>query len=91
MSYSKVIPVGSAGSLTISEAGGVASLALALAESVGGGSVAGIATAKVSAEVDVSALMLMDAGLGLIEAKFPAFAAEVALVKAALDAELAKI
>lgn len=89
--FSKVIPIGAAGSLTISEAAGVASVVLALSESIGGGSTAGVAKGSVSAQVDVSAVQLIDAGLGLAAIKFPSFAAELALLKAAVDAELAKV
>lgn len=91
MSYSKVIPIGNAGSLNISEAGGVAKLDIAIAESLGGGNIAGVAKASVAIGVEVSALLLMDAGMDLAASKFPQFAAEIALVKGALDAEAAKL
>lgn len=91
MGYSKLIPIGSAGQLSIAEAGGVAQLQLSLSESVGGGSVAGVAKGSVSASIEVSALELVDAGLGLLESKFPAVASIIAVLKAAIDAEASKV
>lgn len=88
MSYSKVIPIGSEGALTLSEAGGVATLEISLAEKAGGGDVAGFLSAVASVGVKISAIQLMDAGLGLAAAKFPSLAAEIALVQAAIDAEV---
>lgn len=89
--FSKVIPIGTAGSLVISEAGGIANLKLSVSEALGGGSVAGVAKAALSAEVDVSALMLIDAGLGLLESKFPSASPIIATIKALVDAEIAKV
>ena len=91
MSYSKVIQLGSVGSITISESAGNASVALSLNESVGGGDVKGFAKASVSVAVDVSAQELIDAGLALAEAKFPTAAAEIAGVKAIIDAAIAAV
>lgn len=91
MGFSKVIALGNAGSLTITEAGGIASVKVSVSESVGGGSVSGVAKAQLSAEVDVSAAMLIDAGLKLAAEKFPSAAIIIASVQAMVDAELAKI
>ncbi len=91
MAYSKVIQVGSAGSVTISEEGGVASVKVSLAESAGGGDVAGFAKATLSAELDVSALQLVDAGLGVLESKYPAAAPLIATIKGIIDSEASKV
>lgn len=91
MSFSKIIPLGSAGQITISEEGGAGSIALSISESVGGGSIAGVAKVKASVEVDASLLQLVDAGLLALEAKLPSLAAAIALLKAAIDAEAPKV
>lgn len=90
MSFSKVIPVGSAGQVEISEAAGVASFKVSLSQAAGGGPLEGFAKAKVSAEFDVSAAQLIKAGLELAKAKFPAAASIIDGAEAAIDAELAK-
>jgi hypothetical protein len=77
--------------LAFSEAGGIGKLALTAAASVGGGSTAGVVQFKNTTEVDVSAIQLVDAGLKLAAAKLPQFAAEIALIQAAVDAEVAKL
>lgn len=89
--FSKVIQVGNAGQVAISEQGGVASVKVSLSEQVGGGSVAGVVKATVSAELDVSAKQLIDAGLDLAAAKFPAAAAAIEGAKAIIDAEMANL
>lgn len=91
MGFSKVIPVGEAGSISITESGGVATVKVALSQGVGGGSVAGFAKAQVSAEIDVSAIQLIDAGLALLKEKFPAAASIVDGAQAIIDAEVAKV
>lgn len=90
MAYQKVIPVGSAGSVTISEDGGTASVKVSLSEQAGGGNVVGFAKASLSAELDVSAAELVDAGLAIAAAKYPAAAALIDGVKAIIDSEMAK-
>ena len=85
MAFSKVVPIGSLGSLTVTEADAAASVVLAIAASAGGGSLAGVATAKASVEVDASLLQLVDAALVLAEAKWPVAAPEIAAVKAVID------
>ncbi len=91
MSFSKVIPLGSAGQISINEADGSGSVALSIGESLGGGSVAGVAKVKASVEVDASLLQLVDAGLVALEAKFPSLAPAIVLLKGLIDAEAAKI
>lgn len=90
MSYSKVIPVGSAGSLTISEAAGEGKLVLSVAEAAGG-SLVGVAKASINVEVDVSVAALVDVGLALAEAKYPSAAALIAGIKGIIDAEVATL
>ena len=91
MSYSKVIPVGSAGSLTISEAAGQASVKVSLNEQAGGGEIAGFAKAQLSAEIDVNALVLADVGLEIIAAKYPAASSLILSIKAIMDGEASKV
>lgn len=86
----KVIPLGTVGNLVLAEEAGVVSLKLSLAESVGGGSVAGVVKAGLSAEVELSAAQLIDVGLELAKAKFPSVASLIDAAKLAIDAELAK-
>lgn len=89
MSYSKVIPIGSAGSLTISEAAGMGKIVLSLSEQ-SAGSFPGAAKGSVSAELDVSVVAVVDAALGLASAKWPAASGLIAGLQAIVDAELAK-
>jgi hypothetical protein len=89
--FQKVIPVGEAGQVSITEQGGVATVKVELAQKVGGGSVAGVVSAKVSAELDISAIQLIDAGLALLKAKFPAAASIVDGAQAIIDAEVGKL
>lgn len=89
--FSKVIPVGEKGQLSISEAAGVATLAFSIAESVGGGSTAGVLVAKATAEVDIKAEELIDAGMGLAKAKWPALAGAIDGIQKFIDDEIAKI
>lgn len=91
MSFQKVLIQGDVGSVQISESGGVACISASLSASAGGGNLKGVASVSASVAVNVSAVHLMDAGLDLAASKFPQFAAEVALIKAALDAEAAKL
>lgn len=90
MSYSKVIPIGSMGSLTISEAGGDAKLSLSISDQAGGGPIAGVAKVSASVSADVSVQMLVDAGFELAKVKFPQFASEIDMAKGLIDAEMAK-
>jgi hypothetical protein len=86
MSYSKVYPIGTAGSLTIGEVGGVATLTLALSES-SGGSFVGAAKGTVSVQAEVSAIAIIDAGLALLEAKYPSAASILTALQAIIAAE----
>lgn len=79
------------GPLSISQADGKLTLSIDESVAVGGGSLKGVVSAQGSASVVVHEAMLADAGLMVLEAKFPQFSAEIALVKNALDAELAKL
>lgn len=90
MSLSKVIPIGSVGSLSLQESAGMVSVKVTVSQALGGGSVAGAVKASATAEVDVSAQVLIDAGLELAAAKFPAVASLLQAAKVAIDAELAK-
>lgn len=91
MGFQKVIEIGQMGSLTISEQGGVASVKIGIAAQAGGGSVAGAAKGQVSAEIDLSAIELIDAGMALLESKFPSAAPVIASIKALIDAEAANL
>ena len=75
------------GPVTISEAGGVVTISAAM-PAIGGGAMAGVVSG--SASVSISGSMLLDAGLALASEKLPSMSAEIALIKAALDTELAK-
>lgn len=68
MSFSKVIPIGSVGSLTLSEAAGVASVKVSLSENIDGSMVKAVA----SAEVDVSAADFAQLALDFLKSKLPA-------------------
>ena len=90
--FQKMIPLANGlGQLTISESGGLANVALSMHAGLGGGNVKDFAEASVSVGASIHALMLMEAGLDLLAAKFPQFSAEIKLVEAALDAEVAKL
>jgi hypothetical protein len=91
MGFSKVIPVGSAGAITISEEGGVATLKVSLSQSVGGGALKDVAKGSASVEVDMSAKQVIDAGLELAAHKFPAAALVIESAKTIIDAEMAKL
>jgi len=90
MSYSKVIPVGSAGSITISEAGGNAKLVVSLMEA-SGGSFPGVAKGTLSAEVDISGAVLIDAALSLLAAKYPSASALISGLESIINAEIVNI
>ncbi len=91
MSFQKVVPIGTMGALTLNEAGGKGSLVLSIGGSLGGGSIAGVASGKASIELDVSAIQLADAALVLLEAKFPAMAGGIAVLKSLMDAQVTNI
>ena len=91
MSLSKEIKLGSIGTLTISESSGVATLAISIAESVGGGDVAGFAKVGASVNVQLGVQELIDAGLALAAAKFPSAAPEINGLKAIMDAAIAAV
>ena len=87
---SKQVQVGPL-ALSLSASGGSATVAISLAQAVGGGELAGVAQASVNASIVVQDQMLIDAGFALAIAKFPAIASVLQLAQAACDAELQKI
>ena len=89
--YSKSIPVGSLGQVSISEQGGVATVKVTLSEQAGGNEIKGFAKASLSAELDVDAMALVDAGLVMLEGKFPAVAPLIATIKGIIDSEATKV
>lgn len=91
MSFQKVIPMGEYGALTVSESAGAVSLSVSASASAGGGSLAGVASASLSASIQLSAKQLIDLGLDLAAAKFPVAGGLIEAAKAGVDAELAKV
>lgn len=91
MGFSKVIPLGSVGQISIQEEGLKGSISLSVAESVGGGSVAGALSVKASVEVDATVIQLVDAGLMALEAKYPSLAGAIVVLKGLIDAEASKL
>ena len=89
MSYQKQYPIGKFGQLTISESAGVVSLGVTGSATLGGGEAAGIASASLSASVNMSAKQAIDLGLDLAAAKFPSVAAVIKEAQALIDAEIA--
>jgi hypothetical protein len=87
----KEIKLGEVGALVVKEEGGIASVKLSLTASIGGGEVAGALKGSVSAEVDLDAKILIDVGMELAAAKFPAVAGILKGAKAMIDKELASI
>ena len=87
---SKTLYSGPAGSVSVSESGGVVSLSGSLSSSAGGGEAKGVASVYASVTVSIGAEQVLDMGLDIAAAKYPALAAEIALIKAAANAELAK-
>jgi hypothetical protein len=90
MSYSKVIQLGKAGSINISESAGVASVAISISEA-SGGSLANVAKGTLSAEVSVSAAVLIDALLGLVASKYPSSASLISGLEAIINAEIVNL
>lgn len=90
MSYSKVVQLGSAGALSISEAGGVAKLSLSIAQS-SAASLAGVLKGSLTAEVDVDGKVLVDSALDYLSAKYPSASAVILGLKAIVDAEIANV
>lgn len=86
----KVIQAGPA-QITLSESAGVASVAISVDQSVGGGAAAGVLKAKAQIELDLGAQQAADLAIGLLEMKFPSLAGLLEGAKAAIDAELQKL
>ena len=82
---------GPVGSLVLNEKAGALALVASAKGSFGGGSIAGAAGFALSAEFDLSAIQLADAGLVALAAKYPSLSPTIAILKAAMDAEAAKI
>ncbi len=91
MGFSKQIISGEYGSVTISEAAGVATVAASANGALGGGSVAGVASVSATVAVNLSAKQLIDAGFALAEAKFPTVAPFLKMANDAMDAEIAAL
>lgn len=91
MAFSKVLYQGADGSVIVSEDAGVVKFTAEASVALGGGSVAGALKLHSSNCVELSAAQLMDAGLALAMEKFPSIAAEIAVVKGLIDAELSKV
>lgn len=88
---SKTLYSGPAGSVSVGENGGVVSLAASISLGAGGGAAKGFASLGASVSISLKAEQIADMGLDIAAAKFPALSVEIALVKAALDEELAKL
>ncbi len=91
MGFSKTLVSAEGVSVSISESAGVASLSASLSKSAGGGEAAGIVAVSGSLNLSLDAKHLIDLGLELAEAKYPSVASVIALVKAGVDAEIAKL
>jgi hypothetical protein len=87
---SKTLYSGPHGSVSVSESAGVVSLSGSLSAHAGGGAAKDVLGVSASVTLSLGVEQLCDMGLDIAAAKFPAFAAEIGLVKAALDAELSK-
>jgi hypothetical protein len=74
MSFSKTIPIGSAGALTISESGGVGAVALSLSEA-SGGSLKDVVKGSVNVSINLSGIILLQAASAVLSSQFPAEAA----------------
>lgn len=88
--FQKQYPLGDVGQVSLSESAGVVSISVSASHSAGGGSLEGVASASVSASIQLSAKQLIDAGFDLAAAKFPAAASLIAAAKAGVDSELAQ-
>lgn len=88
MKYEKIIPVGEAGKLIISEEAGVAAIELQLGLQAGGGSLAGVAKLVSSTKLEIEAKQIIDAGFDLAAAKFPSIAAILKGAQEIIDKEI---
>lgn len=84
----KVIPLGDSGKVTLTEDGAAVSIEISANVSAGGGSLAGVATAQLSAKATMSAAQLIDAGLELAMSKYPSASGAIGTLKALVDAEM---
>ena len=78
------------GPLTITQADGKCTVAIDESLTAGGGSVAGVLSVEGKGSAVVDEVVLINAGLNAMVVKFPSLAAGSALLKAFLDAEIAK-
>lgn len=88
--YSKVIQVGKAGSINISETAGVATVSVSLSD-VSGGSLENVVKGTLSAEIQVSAAVLIDAVLKLASSKYPSAAGLITGLEAIINSELVNL
>lgn len=77
--------------VTVSEAGGAVKLQVELGADLGGGKAAGVLQGKATMELDVEGKQIIDLGLDLAAAKFPAAAAMIEAAKAIIDSQLANV
>jgi hypothetical protein len=74
MGFSRVVQLGNAGYLTLSEEAGVASVKVAVGADLGGGEAAGVLKAQASCEVDMAVAQFAQLALDLLKSKLPASA-----------------
>jgi hypothetical protein len=86
----KQIQAGPVG-ITIAVDSGVVKLSADVSAALGGGAAAGVLKGKVAAELDLSVQQAGDLGLALLSESVPSMADAIAVVKAAFDAEVAKL
>lgn len=77
--------------LSVGVSAGVVSVSASVGGSLGGGEAAGVVQGNLSAGLQMSLQQSADLGLALLAEAFPSLSAEIAVVKAAADSELAKV
>jgi hypothetical protein len=70
---------------------GAVKLMASMSQSVGGGSAAGVMSAKASVELDVGAAQGVDLACALLKAHFPSLAMEIDALDALAKGQLAKV
>lgn len=90
MSYQKQFQEGPV-SITISSDGATASIDASVSASLGGGAVAGAVSVSNDTKITVEDQILIDAGFGIAEAKWPSVAPFLKAAQAEIDAQLAKV
>ena len=91
MSYSKTLVSSDLGSVCVEESAGVVSLTGSANADLGGGEAAGAVGVKASVALTLSVKQCADLLCGLLAAKIPSLSAEISVLQAAIDAELAKL